>query len=430
MHRRVRTILFFSFLAAFFVLAPILVLYTAGYRYNVQTGRVLQTGSIAVATRPRSSVIYLNSEETERSPHIFKRVLPGNYLVELVRKEYHTYKTSFELSPGESVDLQTVELLRDTKPELIRSIGAESADLHAGSESIAYIAREAGWIDGWIYNRKNDSFINVFRTPTAKDNGTIKWSKAGTHVAFFYGGVVRVYTNEGAQIQLSVIPRQPTLVYWHPTEDEVLYVRGETGMLELNVKTGEFTELPKETLFQSNGIRYSISIDQGTLNRHEGSLTEYLARVPQINFTLAAAAQDHVILQDDFDRIHIYQLSQEAPPIILPAISFDLIENDVVYTDGSDIRIYHLSSRRDELITRVSSGVSSVAWGLNGQHLFYATRNGVQAVERRPLGDIRYREELTDLSNISSIWIAGREQTLYLLRETEAGTELFLLRTK
>jgi WD40 repeat protein len=427
MNRRARTVLFLFFLISFLILAPALVLYTAGYRYNLQTGRVLQTGSIAVATRPRVSSIILNGTETERTPHIFKRVLPGSYDIELTREQYLPYTTSFEISPGESINLQTIDLLPDSQPNLIKSIAAESAGLHTGSESIAYIANEAGWVDGWIYNAREDSLVNVFRAASAASNGTIDWSAGGNYVSFFYSGTLRVYTGSGESISLNALPQEIQSVYWHPVDDDLLYVKGRLGALEINVSSQEFTELPQATLFRTEDARYSIDNEQGTLSRHVGDRTEYLSEIPDIDLSLIAATDRFAILQDKFSRIHIYNLINEAAPTILPTTSFDLIQNDIVYTDGSEIRIYHLEKQRDELITRIGSRISSVTWGPNGQYLFYATSSGVQAVERETFGDRRYRTELTNLSEITAIWIVEREDSLYLLRETETGTELFSL---
>jgi len=53
-HRRY---IFLLFLLSFFILAPLIVLYTAGYRYNITTGTVLRTGILSAASTPKGAAV-------------------------------------------------------------------------------------------------------------------------------------------------------------------------------------------------------------------------------------------------------------------------------------------------------------------------------------------------------------------------------------
>ncbi|MFH0780181.1 MAG: hypothetical protein V1928_05025, partial [Parcubacteria group bacterium] len=46
----------------FLVAAPILILYTAGYRYNFKKNQVQKTGALVISTAPSGAEVTLNNE--------------------------------------------------------------------------------------------------------------------------------------------------------------------------------------------------------------------------------------------------------------------------------------------------------------------------------------------------------------------------------
>ena len=54
----VRLLLLIAFIAAFFIIAPIIIMYTAGYRYDWQNGLLKETGAISVDVEPKNATVY------------------------------------------------------------------------------------------------------------------------------------------------------------------------------------------------------------------------------------------------------------------------------------------------------------------------------------------------------------------------------------
>ena len=74
--------MFLVFLAGFFIAAPLVVLYTAGYRYNFGTGRIVQTGVLSIDSTPKGAAIFLDGDRLRpSSPALLKNVLPGDHRV-------------------------------------------------------------------------------------------------------------------------------------------------------------------------------------------------------------------------------------------------------------------------------------------------------------------------------------------------------------
>ena len=62
---RTRRILYSFFIAIFVIAAPTLVLYTAGFRYDFEYNRIVETGSLVVKSYPQNASIYINGELLE-----------------------------------------------------------------------------------------------------------------------------------------------------------------------------------------------------------------------------------------------------------------------------------------------------------------------------------------------------------------------------
>jgi len=57
-----RRLFYLAAIIIFLIIAPILILYTTGYRYDFHTHKIILTGSFFIETIPQDTDIYLNNE--------------------------------------------------------------------------------------------------------------------------------------------------------------------------------------------------------------------------------------------------------------------------------------------------------------------------------------------------------------------------------
>ena len=55
MTKRVRTLIFWLFTVLFLITAPLVVMYTFGFRYNAATRQIVRTGVLSITTIPRNA---------------------------------------------------------------------------------------------------------------------------------------------------------------------------------------------------------------------------------------------------------------------------------------------------------------------------------------------------------------------------------------
>ena len=91
-------ILFFLFVLAFLISAPLVVLYTSGYRYQLNSNKILKTGVLSVSTIPKVASLFIDDkEETARTPVVIDTILPGTHVISLQKDGYIKWSKSLEI---------------------------------------------------------------------------------------------------------------------------------------------------------------------------------------------------------------------------------------------------------------------------------------------------------------------------------------------
>lgn len=125
MHISVRRLLFAFFVAVFLISAPLVVLYTAGYRLNISNRRLFQTGVLALTTYPRGASISLNNQAlAQKTPYVVQRLIVNDYQLKLEKKGYHSWQQKMSIEEGKTTYVAT-RLFADTSPRRVSEFEAE-----------------------------------------------------------------------------------------------------------------------------------------------------------------------------------------------------------------------------------------------------------------------------------------------------------------
>lgn len=114
-----RKLLFYVFLALYFVLTPYAILYALGYLISPNpSGEIInKTGLISVVTEPKGARILVNGRKfSSLSPAAVRDLLPGRYSVQLIKKGYETWKKEVPIEEGWATRLEPAVLL-PSRPE-------------------------------------------------------------------------------------------------------------------------------------------------------------------------------------------------------------------------------------------------------------------------------------------------------------------------
>ncbi|MCR4278465.1 MAG: PEGA domain-containing protein [bacterium] len=118
-HRR---ILPWVFASLFLASAPVLVFYTAGYRWNPKKDKVERNGTLIVDTKPTGAFVFLNENNTnEQSPITIQNIRPGEYIIQLKKSGYHSWQKKLDLKASIVTFASNIHLWKETNPTLLNT---------------------------------------------------------------------------------------------------------------------------------------------------------------------------------------------------------------------------------------------------------------------------------------------------------------------
>ena len=211
MTKRRRTILFLLLVMVFFLSAPTVILYSQGYRIDIDQKRVTQTGAFFLKVKPNSAHVQINGETVKKTDFLFgsiliKNFLPKIYTIEISREGYYTWQKTLEIRARQVTDAKHVILfpqnieLRETTVD-IENIELE--ELSPDKRKIAFTKEAELWIS-YIKDSEVQPFYRadeeIFLTRFSQNIEHINW--IGSHYLVF---------SVGEQIKIAEIDDRDTL---------------------------------------------------------------------------------------------------------------------------------------------------------------------------------------------------------------------------
>ncbi len=127
-----RHILFFVFAAGFFISAPLVVLFTAGYRYHFESGKIVQTGVINVHSVPKGADVLIDgSVQREKTPAVIDNIIPGSHEVIIRKDGYTSWKKTLEVSSRQGIFVSQAILFLTQNPERVEMNDATKKPIDA-----------------------------------------------------------------------------------------------------------------------------------------------------------------------------------------------------------------------------------------------------------------------------------------------------------
>lgn len=117
MTKKTRLIILLVCMTGFFVIAPVLVLYSMGYRLDFEKMKITSTGGIYVKTFPTAEQIIIDSKIIEK-PGIFSNsifvqsLLPNNHTILVEKNGYYNYFKTLPVQEKQVTKLENVLLIK------------------------------------------------------------------------------------------------------------------------------------------------------------------------------------------------------------------------------------------------------------------------------------------------------------------------------
>ena len=433
-----RRVIFWLFVITFSILGPVLVLYTAGYRLDTQGGGVVRTGVISLSTAPRSVRVLLDGEDTrQKTPHVFKQLLPGDYTIRLEKIEYLSWQGDVTVESGQTVSIQNLLLFLNAPVTELFHKDIDAMSVHPTGAIVAYLTSQAGWNELWLYDLASGQHQLISQSLQIQDEQDVEllWSPQGGYLAIFEpASDPNLYTTQGDPLLIDLPALSIENIAWHPETDHLLYLNTASGLEQYDLITnrGESIEQTDATSIQLDASILSF-YDNGTHTEVQQLIDnkkEVLALLPRETYELKERDGNYLLLENSKSLITLLEIHSKNPILIeRKAISFDWLANQdlLVYSDGSEVNIYNAHTGETTFLTRQSLPIESVLWHPIGQHVIVQDTADIQTYEYQPLAKERHVTTLLDDIDVERWWLSDGGQTMYLYG-TRGGANGFFKR--
>lgn len=444
MSLRSRRILFAFFVLLFIILVPVVLLYATGHTINWQRLSLEKSGSLLIESSPSGATIFLNGqsvhknvfgiindESQETTPTRIKDLAPGEYTVRLERYGYWPWEEQLRLSPGEALNLGTVQLFNQAKPQLlIKGEIIESQSSPDGS-AIALLTND----DLIIINTETQeqSHFSVVRVG---EKNIIRWSRDSQRLILNSQIIDRnKKTVETVQPQ-----GKPGNFHWDRNNSSVLYFLSNGKMFIREIENGKERPIDIQTQLKGQAIvdfdiydkqAYVIVKDTaGNNNLLMGTLGKDMS-------SMTLPASNYQFIENNFNRPmllsgrNLYIVDKPLPLFVEPR----LLEVTNRYTNGRGIGssfVYStpLELRRwdnenqEYILTRFGSPINYV-WPLTKNAAVLAALS--DSIRLYVNGRSPFILTLANVTEISDLSVSTNEKTIYFVGNYQDTKGLFSL---
>ncbi|OGZ78850.1 MAG: hypothetical protein A2358_01095 [Candidatus Staskawiczbacteria bacterium RIFOXYB1_FULL_37_44] len=236
MQKKTRLIILLVCVVCFFSIAPILVAYSMGYRFDFENKKIVATGGIYVRTFPAAGKIIIDSGVSQK-PGLFansifvQSLLPKNHTVAIEKTGYYGYSKTLAVQENQVTKLENVLLIKNN---IAFSNLADKIDYFSVSPNNQNIigAISGNKIINFSYFSINSaSSAKIFSISQTGKVSEIKWSgdsskalikieNSGNIFYYFFDGALQKpsaarlsYLDKNSQ-QISFNPQNPSALFF------------------------------------------------------------------------------------------------------------------------------------------------------------------------------------------------------------------------
>lgn len=445
MTAKTRFIILLVFIGVFVLLAPALVMYLMGYRYNLQKSKIEQVGVLIADVLPKDAVLRLNNEQLAKTrPARLASLKPNYYLLQAEHEGYYGWQKNIEIKSGETTLFYDIVLFKQSSPTILQSDNIETFDISSKEDLVAYFKENNLWINSLEANTSGQFYQSALRMPQERK---IKWSPDNKLILLeekkdeTEHAVIIDSTKKENIINLgSFVGPRLTNLTWSDSSDR-LYGTFDNKLYAVNIKSRSFEKLAQDVdSFAAIGSSVFLTKKTGKetvvyryqpLKIFSDSLSK-LASLPPAHYQILTQKNNFLALSNaEENLIYLADLSDSTQPLLRlngkSAVWGNGPKNNYLYYyDDSELSIFDPSTKQTSLLLRYSNNIRRVLPIPQIPYFVIQTDKNIQIGE---LDDRDQRQIVTAFEG-KEIFLTALDKkgkTIYFTDKLKKGNSLFKL---
>lgn len=445
--RHIQRFVFWAFVGVFFITASLVILYAFGYRFNLERGIFIYTGSISIKSNPQTVNISIDDEliPSQRLGILNNAILvsgltPGEHFVKVSADGYLPWSKKAIVQSGLSADFWNVLLVKENAaPQKIPSINSAIKIFPAPDQNIFAVAKtENGKFTINILDTdaiENEEVFSLSEVSLPQSGENIEWSPDNRKLIIPLENngeraysIVNINDKNIAALQKPVQnERSLSNPRWDPTTRNFIFYLSGNILYRANTETPEDTPLfVKENVLaydiSGNNIYY-LRNDNGIIYRIPANADTSPVQITTTPIDINLGNAYSLIVYDN-DRIAIKEHQNgklwiynklSADEIIFKVLSENETKGAQFSNDGkkllfftdNEIAVYFTNDWKTQpvrekdstlQVARFSSTIKNVGWTKDYEHILFTANGNAKIAEL----DHRDRRNIAEIVSFPS----------------------------
>ncbi len=272
--RKIRLAMLIIFIAAFFIISPILIMYTAGYHYDWHNGLLKETGAISIDVEPKNATVYLNNIKLQDTmPIRMNNIAPAKYSLRITAPGYWDWQKEIEVKNKQTNYTKEIGLIKKNKPEIIANGKVDNLAISFDGRFVIYSAQnKEKSTEIWLWDNTAQQ-TTILLTISSLEPTTILWAEKNNYALIVdanspYSRLLIINAeNPLKQIDLAKTNSPIKKFEWNNSAEPQLYYSTRDNIFlysPLTVKSQVVTKNNYIDWYMDNGQLWTMQTDSST----------------------------------------------------------------------------------------------------------------------------------------------------------------------
>ncbi|MDO8241295.1 MAG: hypothetical protein Q7T51_04940 [Candidatus Moranbacteria bacterium] len=473
MEKLKRTIFFWILVLMFVIIAPAVVLYAKGFRFDLSRGVFVHSGTISIKSNPQDIVVSLDGKVNDskaldkiNNSYNVMGLMPKGYNLSIGADGYQTWNKNIEVHSGVASEFWNVLLVRNEYTKIdYNTTGIEKFFISPQSKYIIYTANSASGLSTRILDIKSKEIVGLFDfadwnfiTEDRREN--IEWTPEEDYLS------VPVQKTEDGKTQFAYFIVDPnaktsfnlnellnnddiSYVRWDPKDKNYLFYLSNNSLYRVNITNPTDSkqiaqdvssfDLSKTNVYYSvmpHELVYKNNLDgSGTPNQITSSFPEDITR----NFRLIAYDDSRIAFLTQNKDLYLFNQGEYGTytrklGYDIEGIQFSDDGKKLLYWTKNAMSVYYLRNwnvspvrgeNTIEDITRYSEEIKNIQWFKDYEHVIFSISSDVKIIELDPMDHRNIMNLPKTNSQMPLIGYNLAQERLYFVDSKDASTSLF-----
>jgi hypothetical protein len=443
MKLRTRRIIMFSFILAFFILAPILLFYASGYRLDFKRYKILRTGTLFIEGKDvKKANLYINDKLIDQ-PFIEKtfvyNLLPGDYNVKLSKEGYHDWEKKITVSSSLTTFVQDAVLFKKEIPLQIVDGQIDDFSISPDWQKIIYINRAEPFVEFYLYDLANNDKLLLYRVTSSTQNYSFSWAPSSKKVLVNYDGTFVVLDTQNPKNNLglkNIMDFKPANIYWDLESDNLAYTQSKNAVYKIDLfnKTAvkifqtqgdlnpEFfkegndifyirQEAAKNILYKYN-LRFET--DKAITDLNKSAHYKFIKSTNNYLGLIDLDAEKLILIKKVNAELEINIISEEPiKEFQAKDALWDPAEKVLLMYNDFEISTFNPSDGKQNFINRYGQVIKKIDWYPDLEHIIILFENNLQIIDLTQDVGTRNYIEIVKFDSLNNFYLDKKGEIAY-----------------